>query len=172
MQTFLPYPNFACSAAVLDRARLGKQRLECSQIIRALRGNSVQGEAPAERSGWRNHPAVLMWDGYIPALSLYMSCVIREWERRGYENNMTPPWDLVLTDGELHYVRWMEFHALELMPEAAEEIVLPPWLGDPDFHASHRATLLHKEPHWYGQLGWQEQASDDGVRWPVRSGEE
>jgi len=28
MQTFLPYPDFARSAAVLDRQRLGKQRLE------------------------------------------------------------------------------------------------------------------------------------------------
>ncbi len=36
MQTFLPYPDFARSAAVLDPARLGKQRVETLQILRAL----------------------------------------------------------------------------------------------------------------------------------------
>ena len=34
MQTFLPYPDFARSAAVLDRQRLGKQRVEVLQILK------------------------------------------------------------------------------------------------------------------------------------------
>lgn len=33
MQTFLPYPDFAESAKVLDNGRLGKQRLEAKQIL-------------------------------------------------------------------------------------------------------------------------------------------
>ncbi len=33
MQTFLPYDSYADSAAVLDRARLGKQRVEAKQIL-------------------------------------------------------------------------------------------------------------------------------------------
>jgi len=36
MQTFLPFPDFQQSAAVLDRARLGKQRVEALQTLRAL----------------------------------------------------------------------------------------------------------------------------------------
>ena len=28
--------------------------------------------------------------------------------------------------------------------------VLPPWWGDERVHASHRATLLRKDPDWYG----------------------
>ncbi|WP_407659745.1 pyrimidine dimer DNA glycosylase/endonuclease V, partial [Kineococcus indalonis] len=35
MQTFLPYPGFARSAAVLDAPRLGKQRVETLQVLRA-----------------------------------------------------------------------------------------------------------------------------------------
>ena len=35
MQTFLPYENFAASAAVLDNKRLGKQRVETLQVIKA-----------------------------------------------------------------------------------------------------------------------------------------
>ena len=33
MQTFLPYPDFARSARVLDRKRLGKQRVETLQVL-------------------------------------------------------------------------------------------------------------------------------------------
>lgn len=36
MQTFLPYPDFAESASVLDRQRLGKQRVETLQVMKAL----------------------------------------------------------------------------------------------------------------------------------------
>jgi hypothetical protein len=36
MQTFLPYPDFGATAAVLDARRLGKQRVETVQVLRAL----------------------------------------------------------------------------------------------------------------------------------------
>ncbi len=78
MQTFLPYPDFAASAAVLDFRRLGKQRLEADQILKTL----VRG------GGWANHPAVRMWRGYEPALISYRDAVIAEWVRRGYRNSM------------------------------------------------------------------------------------
>ncbi|MDQ1681515.1 MAG: hypothetical protein QOH99_56, partial [Frankiaceae bacterium] len=35
MQTFLPYADFGASARVLDDRRLGKQRVETLQILRA-----------------------------------------------------------------------------------------------------------------------------------------
>lgn len=47
MQTFLPYPSFVESAKCLDRQRLGKQRVEVLQLLKAL---LVPG------SGWGNHP--------------------------------------------------------------------------------------------------------------------
>ncbi|WP_328777355.1 cytoplasmic protein [Streptomyces goshikiensis] len=49
MQTFLPFPSFHASAAVLDVRRLGKQRVEAVQVLRGL---VVPGY------GWRRHPAV------------------------------------------------------------------------------------------------------------------
>ena len=82
MQTFLPYTDFAGSAACLDRQRLGKQRVESFQILRALRGES---------KGWTNHPATQMWRGFESALEQYMRCCIVEWVRRGYKNNMLVP---------------------------------------------------------------------------------
>ena len=93
MQTFLPYPSFEQSARVLDRQRLGKQRVEAKQIIDTLEGRSF---------GWSHHPAVRMWIGYVDALKLYFNVVSREWEKRGYKHNLSyyklpdsivfPPW--------------------------------------------------------------------------------
>jgi hypothetical protein len=82
MQTFLPYPSFEKSASVLDYRRLGKQRVEAYQILRALRGLS---------KGWVNHPATVMWRGYEPALEQYLRVMINEWTGRGYNNTMVVP---------------------------------------------------------------------------------
>ena len=91
MQTFLPYPSYAQSAACLDRQRLGKQRLECQSILNAL---TIPG------AGWRNHPATLMWQGHRAHLCMYMSAIIAEWTRRGYKNNLVVPWMLANDDTE------------------------------------------------------------------------
>jgi hypothetical protein len=93
LQTFLPYPNFANSAAVLDRQRLNKQVLEARQILSAIQNGG----------GWRNHPAVKQWRGYENALRFYHDVMLREWLRRGYKTTQSqylpahadivmPPW--------------------------------------------------------------------------------
>lgn len=80
MQTFLPYTNFKECAKCLDYKRLGKQRVECKQILNALN--------PENNSKWKNHPAVRMWRGYELVLKYYMNCMIEEWINRGYKNTM------------------------------------------------------------------------------------
>jgi len=103
MQTFLPYPDFARSAACLDNRRLGKQRVEAMQIRDALASLS-NGLFP----GWGNHPAVLMWQGYELALEDYLASCCVEWISRGFKNTIkhdfiaitiTPWW---LHDGRFH----------------------------------------------------------------------
>lgn len=84
MQTFLPYVNFRKSARVLDRKRLGKQRVEAYQILNVITGKSV---------GWKNHPAVKMWVGYEEALRWYGDEVCREWIRRGYKDSLLEKFD-------------------------------------------------------------------------------
>lgn len=79
MQTFLPYPDFAKSAACLDPKRLGKQRVEAFQIHNTLTGKS---------NGWVNHPATKMWRGYEVALAAYFNVMRAEWIRRNYNNTM------------------------------------------------------------------------------------
>ena len=75
MQTFLPYSRFDASAAVLDDLRLGKQRVETMQILRALVYPSYKG--------WKNHPATAQWRGFTDALVCYGLAMCTEWERRG-----------------------------------------------------------------------------------------
>ena len=139
MQTFLPHPEFDESAACLDYKRLGKQRLEAKTIIDIL-----DGKAKRDKRGnipWANHPAVRMWSGYVGALKLYFNCILDEWENRGYVNNMKR--------AVIH----------------SQSTDVPPWLGDPEFHASHRSNLLRKDPVFYGQFNWREQDSMAYV-WP------
>src|SRR5919202_5503585 len=75
VQTFLPYPDFAASAAALDNRRLGKQRVEALQVLRAV---------TRETYGWKHHPVVRMWMGYPEAVAAYGLAVCDEWVRRGW----------------------------------------------------------------------------------------
>lgn len=85
MQTFLPYPSFIQSAAVLDDARLRKQQVEAEQILKV--------RANPNPKGWANHPAVLQWKDYEIALTYYLSAVSKECTKRGFKgrhDNDTP----------------------------------------------------------------------------------
>jgi len=130
MQTFLPLPDFAASARVLDSRRLGKQRLEAWQILAVLEGRAT---------GWDTHPATRMWRGCGYALALYGIVVCDEWRARGHEDTMRPRFDAGL--------------ATHL---AAGGFRLPRWFGDEAFHAAHRSNLLRKDAAWYGRFGWTE----------------
>jgi hypothetical protein len=82
MQTFLPLASYVETAGVLDRLRLGKQRLECRQILTAIVTPSL--------SGWRLHPIVDMWRGHPDSLAHYTNAIDDEWRRRGYSSTMEP----------------------------------------------------------------------------------
>lgn len=148
MQTFLPAAQYSKSAALLDNKRLGKQRVECKQILLAL-GLAV-GTHPPGKKGWQNHPAVRMWRGYEAALALYSFCMCQEWLRRGFKDTLTP-----------EFVDLYE----RLMPDA-QSPPQPPWLGRKKLHASHRSNLLRKDPIFYGKFGWAE-PDDLPYFWPV-----
>ena len=152
MQTFLPYPGFADTAAVLDDRRLGKQRVEVIQIVRAI---FVPGY------GWAHHPATLMWRPHPEALEAYLAAVCAEWRARGFDDTCqaTVRQDLAAA-GVAGPVR--------TQPELAEAGLLPPWLGDPALHRSHRSALLRKDPAHYRPL-FPDDPDDLPYVWPVRS---
>lgn len=134
MQTFLPYPDFAASAQVLDQRRLGKQRVEALQVLRAL---TVAGY------GWRHHPAVTMWAGYEEALASYGLEVCDAWCAAGRADTCAAT---IRADLE----RVTGLAAVRSQASLAGDGELPPWFGDPDFHRSHRSALLRKDPDHYG----------------------
>lgn len=150
MQTFLPLADFAASAHVLDRQRLGKQRVEAYQILKAL-------DTRTPESGWRNHPAVKMWFGYPFALADYLEAVCTEWISRGYRDSILP---------RAEEFRWHGLFRHLGNDDRPRKASLPPWLGDEGLHASHRSNLLRKNPDWYAQFGWLEPPTLEYV-WPV-----
>ncbi|MEW5808436.1 MAG: MSMEG_6728 family protein [Actinomycetota bacterium] len=136
MQTFLPYPDFAASARALDARRLGKQRVETIQVLRAL---TVPGY------GWRHHPAAAMWAGYEEAVVRYGLEVCDVWCALGRADTCAATLLTDLTAGTgLTTIRTQD----ELT--AAGE--LPPWLGDPTVHRSHQSALVRKNPGHYRPL--------------------
>ena len=137
MQTFLPLPDFKASAAVLDRQRLGKQRIEVVQLLRAL---LVPG------AGWANHPAAKMWRGYEMALARFGLCACAEWLARGYNDTRTAV-ILEMSAG---------------LPDTGN----PPWFGRDDFHSAHRSNLLRKAPDHYRAM-WPHDPDDLPYVWPV-----
>jgi len=120
----------------LDYRRLGKQRVECLQIINILEGKQTS-------AGWKSHPAVKMWEGYINSLKYYANCCIDEWISRGYKNTM-------------------EKYDVDHQNED------PWWVGNEDFHRAMRARLIEKDRNFY----LEKFPGDDGFNygkyfWPV-----
>ena len=151
LQTFLPFPDFAASANALDQRRLGKQRVEALQVLRAL---TTPGY------GWRHHPAVLMWKGYEEALGSYGVTVCRIWYSLGFGDTC----ELKLRE-ELAQIG-------VAAPRSQEELAgagaLPPWLGDQALHRSHQSSLLRKDPGFYRPL-FPDTPDDLPYVWPIRS---
>jgi hypothetical protein len=120
MQTFLPYRDYARSAQVLDYRRLGKQRVECKQIMLALENPTY---------GWQNHPAVKMWRGHEGALAMYGEAICAEWRKRGYKDTLLP---FFTARSGLAFVS------------------TPLWLVTNEaFHRSHQSNLIRKDPAFY-----------------------
>lgn len=154
MQTFLPYADFRATAGVLDDRRLGKQRVEALQILRAL---------TRETYGWKRHPAVLMWTGAESGLVTYGLEICAEWVRRGRPDTCAAT---IRADAGLAAVVVAETEA-----DAAALGALPWWLGDERLHGSHRAALLRKEPSWYAGR-FPDADADEPYWWPGPIAEE
>ncbi len=142
MNSFLPYSDFAQSAKSLDRARLGKQRLEVRQMLNVLK-------SPSGKTGWLNHPCTQQWKYNHNSLVEYGLAICSEWIARGYKDNQYP--------------------IIKGMYDKTLTTNLPGWLGREEFHSSHRQTLLSKNFEWYSQFGWCETPVYE-YWWPSKNG--
>lgn len=139
MQTFLPLQNIQETAKILDRFRLGKQRVEAIQILNVLTGKS---------NGWKNHPAVKMWHGYESyLLYIYLKNIMLEWESRGYKN-----------------IKCVE-HYKNLSSIISPKIQKPKWITK-NFCLSHQSNLVRKKPEYYRQF-FPDVPDDLEYIWPV-----
>jgi Pyrimidine dimer DNA glycosylase len=129
MQTFLPVADFAESARLLDSPRLGKQRVETLQVLRAL-------ELPDY--GWASHPVVHMWRGRTSGLVAYGLAMVRIWRERGFADST----ETLIGEFAPEVVGVPQ-------AELAAAGLLPSWVGDEALHLSHRSNLIAKDPDFY-----------------------
>ena len=147
MQTFLPYNNFYKSAKVLDRLRLGKQRVEVLQLLNSIKASKEN----KPYRGWKNHPCRNMWylkdkHDYSNALVVYGLAVCKAWKERGYK-------DTCYEKISAHY-------------DHSTDTVTPPFMGVNKFHESHRSMLTQKASDWYRKL-WPSTPDNLEYYWPV-----
>jgi hypothetical protein len=133
MMTFVVSSDVTECAKALDYKRLGKQRVEAYQILNTLKGHS---------HGWKNHPAVKMWEGYTGSLGLYMNAMIDEWIARGYKNTMKKE-DVASTDTQF-----------------------PWWFYWKPLHESHKASLKRKSAEYYTHFEVDDVYMKHGYIWP------
>jgi hypothetical protein len=142
MQTFVPENNMRRSIEVLDPKRLGKQRVETLQIMKALAGLS---------KGWVNHPATKMWRGYEGALMEYQYYTCKHWtEHYGYRDTC---FDKTFDVFDIHF-------------NSADGVELPHWWGDNRVHDSHKKALAFKDPVWYNKI-YPTITGEYNYYWPV-----
>jgi hypothetical protein len=146
MQTFLPTPFAWESAAILDNARLWKQRVDVKQILLAL-GFSVGDcvPAPIKKRPFRDHPVVKIWQGYQCALAEYGAHCCNEWIKRGNPDNLLHPF-LKVRSEHGPYIR-------------------PPWMGDFRLHQSHKSNLIRLDPAYYKKF-WPNVPDNLEYFWP------
>lgn len=143
MQTFLPFSDYNNTAWVLDNKRLGKQRVESLQIMKALIDPGY---------GWRTHPATVMWAPYPDELLHYTFAICREWRKRGFNDTVTQKiWVIFIS----HFRRW---------PRKQKPI----WIGDERLHISHQSSLKKKDPEFY-QNYFKEAPEFTEYFWPSNS---
>jgi hypothetical protein len=153
MQTFLPYPLYSSSAKCLDYRRLGKQRVECLQILQCLSG---------EKGGWKNHPAVKMWEGFEKSLAIYGLFICTEWIARGYKDTCFDKIQKYIPSYHFTGDRCIDYSGL------SKEHPTPKWLGNERFHSAHRSALLIKDYNWYSQFNWKDEPKLDYF-WPSKN---
>jgi hypothetical protein len=140
MQTFVPEASVVMSVRSLDPRRLGKQRVETLQIMRALAGLS---------KGWVNHPAVKMWRGYESGLMYYQEETCKHWtEHWGYKDTCLNKTFSVFDE---HF-------------DAARD-ELPHWWGVLMVHDSHKRALIYKSPEYYSEQ-WPDFEGEYNYYWP------
>lgn len=149
MQTFMPHRDMMISIRCLDKRRLNKQKLEALQILEILLGAKDGGS-------YKNHPAVLQYIGYEGYLAIYGWACCKICNERGIKDRAN------ISEKFIHYICQLTLKG--------KSFSKPPYIGNEDYHSSHRAALLAKDPTWYSQFKWSE-VPVINYYWPSKMGD-
>lgn len=127
VETWLPYPNYAESAHVLDTKRLSKQRANVNEIMDVL--HEINQE-----SKYYEHPVIEMWRGFEPQLCEYGLVCCEEWRKRSRKYDK-------LADR----IRWH----MDCATAGDYTLDKPPWFGNLEFHLAHQSNLVRSDPDYY-----------------------
>lgn len=119
----MQHQNYELVAQELDDKRLGKQRVEAYQIVKALRGDYANSGA------WENHPATVMWRGHQYQLGLYGWHICKEWMARGHDDTVIQ-----------HFVDLMDNSSFTNMPW---------WVNNTILNLTHQSNLMRKDSSYY-----------------------
>lgn len=146
MNTFLPYPSFKDSAKVLDFHRLGKQRIECLQILNCLKIGPYQYNETIQpkKTPWYFHPATQMWKGYEKSLAIYGLYICNEWINRGYKDSCFDKLQLYIPNYIFKEDNYIDYSGLSSLLYPS-----PKFLGNKDFHLAMQSNLIRKAPDFY-----------------------
>ena len=121
------------SLDALDNKRLNKQILETYQILNILSGQS-------KSNAWRNHPAVLMWEGAESELWRYGQTAMCLAEWRGIKTDKNKA----------------NFEALARKSALSWDDDEPLWRKSPSIlkrvTTTHKANLYRKDPVFYAHF--------------------
>jgi len=110
-------------------------------------GNQIYREClTLIRGGWPNHPVSKMWAKHKHSLAKYSLEGLEELKRRGREYPH-------------HFLTFQKYL------EQFEDTGKPSFVGDENFHSSHRAALLFKNLQHYSQFNWEELPKIEYI-WP------
>jgi hypothetical protein len=127
VQVFLPYPDFEKSIRTLNKKHLTKQLVECIQLLSIIVHN---------KKGYANHPVTKMWRNYARSLHKYAEICCRVIAEKYPTYNLKKMQD--------------RLNSAEFGGPVGDSVVEDPWfLGNLEFHDSHKSSLWHKNREEY-----------------------
>lgn len=153
MITLHPYASFEKTAKTLDWARLWAQLGNNLVLMRSFAKVYEIRDAETGESGWSHHTVGLFWYGHELALARYSVALATEALKRPLPT--ATKLESLAKRKNVHSF-WVELEQELVVREFPE--LLPPLIGDADFHSATRAYLKYKEQEsetfrlW--RIGW------------------
>lgn len=140
MYTYLPFPDFADSAGVLNDKDLGMTEIWTRRIVMGLSGDTPTTGSRTEQA----------WRGHAKGLCVYGLYISAEMGMRGRKSNYQP---------------FFEERRRDFAGEQRETTLFPGWTFSAEVHEAFQALLLWQDPEYYCNK-FETYASDERPEFP------